>query len=192
MRGIKLENVSQIEFAKGRDVIFVVETDEMNRPFKVKKVNIQTHQESTVFMDHDPTHYIDISVTKDRKYLVINSSTKEDSEVWVLDRGEDVPPVPKKIIPRRTDVRAHIDHLRDFFIMITNFGVRSKNYKLATLADSEFSTETFNDKWEDLLVSNTTASGETGGGGFIINEFDGFKDFIAVYIKNQGRPEILI
>jgi len=28
--------------------------------------------------------------------------------------------------------------------------------------------------------------------GFIINEFDGFKDFIAIYIKNQGRPEILI
>jgi len=43
---------------------------------------------------------------------------------------------PSKLIPRRPGVRAHIDHLRDFFIMITNFGVKSKNYKLATLMDS--------------------------------------------------------
>jgi hypothetical protein len=28
--------------------------------------------------------------------------------------------------------------------------------------------------------------------GYIINEFHGHKDFIADYIKNQGRPEILI
>ena len=192
LRGVKLENISQMEFARGRDVIFVVETDEMNRPFKVKKLNIHTQQESTVFVDHDPTHYIDISVTKDRKYLVINSNTKEDSEVWVLDREENVPPVPIKIIPRRADVRAHIDHLRDFFIMITNFGVKSKNYKLATLKDTDFSDENFNQKWEDLIVSSTSGPGEKDGGGFIINEFDGFKDFIAIYIKNQGRPEILI
>jgi protease II len=26
----------------------------------------------------------------------------------------------------------------------------------------------------------------------LINEFDGFENFIAVYIKNQGKPEILI
>jgi hypothetical protein len=30
-------------------------------------------------------------------------------------------------------VRAHIDHLRDFFVMITNHGVKTKNYKLTTL-----------------------------------------------------------
>jgi protease II len=26
----------------------------------------------------------------------------------------------------------------------------------------------------------------------VIDEFDGFKDFIVIYIKNQGRPEMLI
>ncbi len=58
----------------------------MNRPYKVKKLNLKTMQESTIFVDHDPTHYIDLSVTKDKKYLLICSNTKEDSEIWILDR----------------------------------------------------------------------------------------------------------
>lgn len=72
----------------------------MNRPYKVKKMNIKTLEESSVFVDVDPTHYVDIGITKDGKYLIINSNTKEDSEVWVVDR--DQPQVaPTKLIPRR-------------------------------------------------------------------------------------------
>jgi protease II len=67
--------------------------------------------------------------------------------------------------------------------MITNYGVKSKNYKLATLTDEKFTQSNINNSWVDLLKSTE---------GYIINEFDGFKDFIAIYIKNQGRPEILI
>lgn len=72
--------------------------------------------------------------------------------------------------------------------MITNYGVKSKNYKITTLSDDEYNAGNYGlQNWQDLLTSNTN-----GGEGFIINEFDGFKDFIAIYIKNQGRPEILI
>lgn len=60
----------------------------MNRPHKVKRLNFKTMSESTLFIDNDPTHYIDISLSKDRRYLIINSSTKEDSEIWVLDRND--------------------------------------------------------------------------------------------------------
>lgn len=70
--------------------------------------------------------------------------------------------------------------------MITNHGVKSKNYKLTTLTDEVFnngSAGAFNDKWEDLIHSNE---------GFVIAEFDCFKDFLVVYIKNQGRPELLV
>jgi len=40
-----------------------------------------------LFIDDDPTHYIDIGVTKDKKYLIISSNTKEDSETWVIERS---------------------------------------------------------------------------------------------------------
>jgi len=123
----------------------------MNRSYKVKKLNIETMKESTIFVDPDQTHYVDIGVTKDGKYLIINSNTKEDSEVWVLDRDQPEVTLPTKLIPRRQNVRAHIDHLRDFFVMITNHGVKTKNYKIATLGDQQFSDGKINDQWEDLV-----------------------------------------
>ena len=83
---IKLEGVSQIEFGSDNETIYYVKTNEMNRPCKVKHLNLKTMKEQTVFVDVNPTHYIDINVTKDKKYLVINSNTKEDSEIWLIDR----------------------------------------------------------------------------------------------------------
>ena len=43
-------------------------------------------KETTVFVDYDSTHYVDIALTKDKKYLIVNNNTKEDSEVWIIDR----------------------------------------------------------------------------------------------------------
>jgi len=39
-----------------------------------------------VFVDDDPTHYIDIGTTRDKKFIIIASNTKEDSEIWALHR----------------------------------------------------------------------------------------------------------
>ena len=109
LKNIKLEGISQIEFGRGRENIYYVETDSMNRPYKVKKMNIKTMEESSVFVDTDPTHYVDIGITKDGKYLIINSNTKEDSEVWVVDRDQPLV-TPTKLILMRINVRAQIDH----------------------------------------------------------------------------------
>lgn len=45
LMNIKLEGISQIEFGAGRDIIYYVETDEMNRPYKVKTLNIKNMKE---------------------------------------------------------------------------------------------------------------------------------------------------
>ena len=57
---IRLEDVSQMEFGSGHDQLFYVETNEMNRPYKVKQLNMKTMKENTIFVDLDPTHYLDI------------------------------------------------------------------------------------------------------------------------------------
>ena len=83
-------------------------------------------------MDDDPTHYVDINLSKDGKCLFINSSTKEDNEIWVLREGETV---PKLLIKRKANQRVHIDHLRDFYIRISN--EENSGFKLLTLCDTE-------------------------------------------------------
>jgi protease II len=118
--GWKVENISQMEvFGKdlqGQDMVYYVEMNEHNRPYKVRRRSAAPSSEyQTVFIDDDPTHYIDIHVSKDHKFLFINSGTKEDSEVWVIKDDE-----PLLLIPRVKDVRVHIEHLRDFFLIISN------------------------------------------------------------------------
>jgi len=49
-----------MEFGSGYDTLFYVETNEMNRPYKVKLLNMKTMKENTIFVDPDPTHYLDI------------------------------------------------------------------------------------------------------------------------------------
>lgn len=88
LKNIKLEGISQMEFGRGRDTLFFVETDAMNRPFRVMRKDLTTMADTTIFVDHDQTHYVDIGITKDGKYLLINNNTKEDSEVWVIDRDD--------------------------------------------------------------------------------------------------------
>lgn len=70
--------------------------------------------------------------------MIINSATKEDTEIWVFSRDSNDTVQPIKIIERNANVKCHIDHIRDFFVLITNHGVKSKNYKLTQLSDSNF------------------------------------------------------
>lgn len=49
-------------------------------------MDLKTGEVTCLFVDNDPTHYIDIGVTKDKKFIIINSNTKEDTEVWVTER----------------------------------------------------------------------------------------------------------
>jgi len=94
--GIKLEAVSQAEFFGQQevdgvveDVLVFVQMNELNRPYKVKSIGVQSLSEQTLFMDDDPTHYIDVSISKDKQCMFINTSTKEDSEVWVVKKNAE-------------------------------------------------------------------------------------------------------
>ena len=95
IRNIKLDDISQLEFFghdhQGNDILYYVELNEHNRPYKVKRRAVSAApdpKEWTIFIDDDPTHYIDIGISKDKKYLFINSGTKEDSEIWVIPSSE--------------------------------------------------------------------------------------------------------
>jgi protease II len=141
---LKLENVGSVDFGCGRTV-FYTETNEHNRPYVVKKMDLSTGRSTTLFVDDDPTHYLDIGITKDKKFMVINSNTKEDSEVWVTERVETTDSVlPRKLVPRVAGVMSHVDHLRDMFVAITTLGTKQKSFKIATL-------QTTDTEWKDLL-----------------------------------------
>lgn len=119
------KNVHTMEFGAGENPRFLYYTEstrEDNRPYRVMRVDLKTANKSIVYQDNDPTHYVVLGMTKDKKFLVISSSTKEDSEILVMRRDEESEAkeeAPVLIVPRQNEKRAHIDHVRDFFVTIT-------------------------------------------------------------------------
>lgn len=84
-------------------------------------------------------------------------------------------------------MRAHIDHIRDFFVTITNTSSVEHSVKVASMADSELDkTNTVDRVWESLLDP------KLANDDLLITEFDPFKDFIAIYCKRNGKPEIIV
>lgn len=59
-----LHNVGSIEFGSDK-VVYYTECDIHNRPCVVKKLDLETDKTRVLFVDDDPTHYLDIGVTKD-------------------------------------------------------------------------------------------------------------------------------
>ena len=170
LSGIRLEDMGAMEFSLDGDSVYFTQMDANNRPYKVSKKSISTGTEQTIFVDDDPTHYVDIGLSKDQKYLVINTATKEDSEVWVIENSNERKEcAPILLIPRQPDVRVHIEHLRNFFIIITNDDVKTKNFKLQVLYDEylHLPEDRRNNKWKDILSPSNDDS-------LIISEFDCF------------------
>jgi len=94
---------------------------------------------------------------------------------------------PRVLLPRRPEVRAHVDHIRDFFIVISNKSAEDHSFMVASMSDSELTKDEAESRdWKDLLDPQLASDD------LLITEFDSFKDFIAVYCKRDGKPEIII
>lgn len=135
---------------------------------------MKTKKEKILFTESDTSRYVNIYQSKDGKYLFVNSATKEDNEIWVIDR--DDPSSIRLLVDKENSGNAHVDHLRDFFIQITNQGEEDKNFHLLIMKDGEY-------KWEVLVDKEE---------GVVVSDYDGFKNFIAVYMKKNGEPLIKI
>ena len=152
------QNVHTMEFGAGDDPRYLYYTEANksdNRPYRVMRVDLKTANKSVVFEDKDPTHYVDMGVTKDKKFLIISSNTKEDSEVLVLRRdleSEKLDLKPTILLERQPEVRAHIDHIRDFFVMIGNASAEDHSFKVASMSDTELEKAQVDSRiWSDLL-----------------------------------------
>jgi hypothetical protein len=87
-----------------------------------------------LFEEEDPAFFLDVSRTKDHRFVTISSSSKVSSEIWVVDQQQHTMdatspspsplppavPVPVLLAPRSPGVEYFLDHGDDAFFVITN------------------------------------------------------------------------
>lgn len=98
--------------------LLYTETDENGRPFRVRRLRCEelsgSHESDSergeiLFEDGDVKHFVDVNLSKDKKWIIVSSNDKESSEVWVLSSTcpNDHPVCLKK---REHGVQFYVEH----------------------------------------------------------------------------------
>ncbi|XP_051869176.1 prolyl endopeptidase-like isoform X2 [Pristis pectinata] len=81
-----------------------------------------------VYKESDTRFFVELTCTKDGKFITINSNSKNSSEVWLIDRMHPLEE-PKVVQRRLPELIYHVEHWKNQLCILTNFGA-SKEYRL--------------------------------------------------------------
>ncbi|KAI9251219.1 prolyl oligopeptidase [Sporodiniella umbellata] len=177
-----LENVFNFVWANNKTVYYTVPNSQL-RPYQVYAHQIGTDQSQDVLVyeESDDTVFVDITSTKDHKYVTINANSLSSSEVRVIDAMHDFNekrlPNIKLIKPREAGVEYYVDHHCDKFYILTNAD-GAKNFKVVQVTDNN----TDKSQWRDLITTKSTEK---------IEDVDLFQNHVVVYGRRDGLSVIL-
>lgn len=177
-----LDNVFNFVWANDNVVYYTVPNGQL-RPYQVYAHQIGTEQSEDVliFEELDDTVFVDITSSKDGKYVTINANSLSSSEVRIIRADHDyknkTPPEIQLVTPREHGLEYYVDHHDDTFYILTN-GDNAKNFKLVQASDSSIAKE----DWKDLIVLKPTDK---------IEDVDLFKNNVVIYGRSDGLPVIL-
>jgi oligopeptidase B len=91
--------------------LFYVTVDEAWRPHRVWRHVVGTAADTdvAVFEDSDERFWVNVSLTRSERYLIVSSDSKLTSEVWLLDAYDPVGEF-RVVVPRRHGVEYSVDH----------------------------------------------------------------------------------
>ncbi|CAO3617218.1 unnamed protein product [Cunninghamella blakesleeana] len=179
-----LTDVFNFVWANDQTVFYTIANAQL-RPYKVYAHKIGTDQSSDILIyeEKDDTAFVDITCTKDSKYITINSSSLSSSEIRVIDASfipnedEKTSPLLTLIEPRQQGLEYYVDHHNDSFYILTNADGFT-NFKLVKANDGAI--EKVN--WKDAITMKPTEK---------IEDVDIFQNHIVIYGRSDGLPMIL-
>jgi oligopeptidase B len=179
--------------------LFYLKMDEEHRPHKIFMHIVGTDQAEDVclYTEEDQMFWMQAGKTADDKFLVINTESKETSEVYVINlqgvKGAEGHrrAVENKVCikPREFGVRYDVEHHEGKFCIITNAD-GAKNNKLAFCpvsnyfeADTGLPVDPSVQHFSDLKTYKPSEQ---------IDEIIPFKDYIAVFGREDGIQRLWI
>ena len=104
-----IDNWCQAEFDKSGEYLYYVEADKLNRPCKIIKRRVgDPNSDKVLHTDDDPTHYLDIGISKDKRYFIF---TCGHGSVYVIDRENNTDHV-YTLAESEPGTRIFADHIR--------------------------------------------------------------------------------
>jgi oligopeptidase B len=152
------------------------------RPYQVYSYDFVSHQQVQLFHEQDEAFFVDLSHTKDGRFVLINCNSKTSSEIHAIDTFSSLV-VPFCLRPREKNTLYFADHAKDQFYIVTNAD-NAINYKIMTMKISSSSSMCASPKaWKTWISDSKDIK---------IEDIDLFKDFLVIYQRVKSIPRIWI
>jgi oligopeptidase B len=167
----------EVEWAADNRTLFYGRDDAAHRAFRVYRHELgESGADTVVFEDLDPLFNVDLSKSKDRSYLFINSESFTSSDTRYLPAGR-----PRAewqvLLPRVPDVVYSVEHHGADFLIRTNDG--AINFKLvrAPVADPS------RDNWTEIVPARDSV---------LLEDLDVFRGHAALYERGNAVSRIRV
>ncbi|XP_078000816.1 prolyl endopeptidase-like [Glandiceps talaboti] len=165
-------NVFNVEWSSG-DVLYYTSSRNYtaNQVWR-HQVGTSISNDVKVFEEESDRYFVDISKTKDRRYVTINSSCRSSSEVRLIDcECENSSPV--LVQTRQDGVEYFIEHSNGMFYILTNSD-GAKDYKFMKVpSDSALTAE----HWQTIYIAESNTK---------IVDMDIFDTYCVLLLKMNG------
>ncbi|XP_032231488.2 prolyl endopeptidase-like [Nematostella vectensis] len=173
-----IPSVANVEWGADDGTIYYTTINNLLRANKLWRHKLKTEmvKDELVFEEKHERYYLDISSTKDRTYLTINSNAKTTSEVCLINL-QDGSFAYHPLYHREVNTEYYIEHRNeDFFILSNDQG---KNYRVVRVPHSDPSKE----KWKDLIPVQPKV---------FTDDMEIFSEYCVVYERDSTVPRLSI
>ncbi len=165
-----------VEWAADNRTLFYATSDAANRPYRVMRHVLGTDPSADAVAAEEPDelYRLGIARTKDRRFLLVSSTSYDAAEVRYLaaDRPMDAFRV---IRPRTAGVLYEVEHRGDRFLITTNEG--APNFKLVWAPDADPRRE----RWRELVPASDSV---------LLDGTDVFRDYLVLYQRQNALRRI--
>ena len=160
--------------------LFYVTVDDMWRPYRVWRhiVGTPTSDDVVVFEESDEKFWLGIGTSRDEKWLIIHTSSKLTSEVWLLDAATPTGEFTV-VAPRRQGLEYDVEVAGDRPLVLHNDG-GAENFELAA-APLPGSGDT--SVWEPVIAHRPEVR---------LLSVDAFESCLLLYYRRDGMTGLSV
>ncbi len=170
-----IERADSFAWAKDNKTIFYVTEDaQTKRANKLFRHVIGEKNDDLVYEERDEKFDLEVSRTRDKAFIVIQSESRTTSEARVIDAARPKS-TPRIIAAREHDHQYFIDHREGLFYIRTNS--TGRNFRLVTAPVDDPKKE----KWTELIPTR---------GDVMLEHVTVFRDHMIIGERRDANPQI--
>ena len=170
------ERVTSIAWANDNKTFFYVTEDQTTKRSDRLYRQALGGKTEELFNEKDELYGISIDSTRDMAYLVLDSSSSETSEQYLLDANKPHSSFTS-YLKRKENIKYTIDHHGSHFYIVTND--KGRNSRLVMVPVGKVNTK----NWKEIIPHRKDVK---------LDGVDMFKDFFVAIEKTSGLPQLRV